>query len=98
VTSITLPDNDEVWDAVWTRLGNIVYSGYGSDKVVTMSQSDDVIKQTDVSRPSNLFVSTDDVIYLVLSNGTSVYQSTDDGLTWSRMFNVTDSWECRQVK
>ena len=28
---------------------------------------------------------------------TSVYQSTDDGLTWTRMFNITDGWECRQV-
>jgi hypothetical protein len=58
---------------------------------VTMSQSGDVIQQTNVSRPSYLSVSTDGVIYLI-SDDTSVYQSTDDGLTWSHMFNVTDGW------
>jgi hypothetical protein len=61
-----------------------------------MSQSGDVIQQTNVSQPSYLSVSTDGVIYLI-SELTSVYQSTDDGLTWSRMFNVTDGWECWQV-
>jgi hypothetical protein len=85
-----------VWDAVWTRRGNIVYSEWRKGKVVTMSQSGDVIQQTNVSQPSYLSVSTDGVIYLI-SEYTSVYQSTDDGLTWSRMFNVTDGWQCWQV-
>ena len=95
VTSIKLPDN--VYDAVWTRRGNIVYSEWRSTKVVTMSQSGDVIQQTNVSMPSYLSVSTDGVIYLISDNYKIVYQSTDDGLTWSRMFNVTDGWECWQV-
>jgi hypothetical protein len=38
---------------------------YGSGKVVTMSQSGDVIQQTNVSQPSYLSVSTDGVIYLI---------------------------------
>ena len=96
VTSIKLPDNDKVCDAVWTRRGNIVYSEYDRGKVVTMSRSGDVIQQTNVSQPRYLSVSTDGAIYLV-SYDTSVYQSTDDGLTWSRMFNVTDGWDCEQV-
>jgi hypothetical protein len=75
---------------------SIVYSEYGSGKVVTMSQSGDVIQQTNVSQPNKLSVSTDGVIY-VISEYTSVYQSTDDGLTWSHMFNVIDGWECWQV-
>ena len=97
VTSITLPNNGKVCDAVWTRRGNIVYSEWDSNKVVTMSQSGDVIQQINVSRPSYLSVSTDGVIYLISDYCTSVYQSTDDGLTWSHMFNVTDGWECWQV-
>ena len=101
VTSIKLPDNDKVdkvCDAVWTRRGNIVYGEPDRNKVVTMSQSGDVIQQTNVLllRPNCLSVSTDDVIFLI-GNYTSVYQSTDDGLTWSHMFNVTDGWRCYQV-
>jgi hypothetical protein len=46
--------------------------------------------------PGNLSVSTDGVIYLI-SEWTSVYQSTDDGLTWNHVFTVTDDRECCQV-
>ena len=97
VKSIKLPNNDKAWDAVWTRHGNIVYSEYDSGKVVTMSQSGDVIQQTNVSKPTFLSVSTDGVIYLISDNCTSVYQSTDHGVTWSHVFHVTDGWECWQV-
>jgi hypothetical protein len=96
VTSIKLPDNDTVCDAVWTQHSNIVYSELSRGKVVTMSQSGDVIQQTNISEPSHFSVSTDGVIYLI-SEWTSVYQSTDDGLTWSHMFNVTDDWQCYNV-
>jgi hypothetical protein len=96
VTSIKLHDYDKVCDAVWTRHGNIVYSEWRSKKVVTMSQSGDVIQQTNVSNPRNLSVSIDGVIYLI-SDCTSVYQSTDDGVTWSHMFTVSDGCECWQV-
>jgi hypothetical protein len=63
---------------------------------VTMSHSGDVIQHTNVLRPTYLSVSTDDVIYLI-SADTNVYQSTDDGLTWSHVFTVTDGWQCQQV-
>jgi hypothetical protein len=96
VTSIKLPDNDMVWDAVWTKRGNIVYCEWVRGKIVTMSQAGDVIQHTNVSMPTNPSMSTDDVIYFT-SAGTSVYQSTDDGLTWSRMFTVADGWQCCQV-
>jgi hypothetical protein len=42
--------------------------------------------------PARLSVSTDGVIYLISDKYTSVYQSTDDGVTWSHVFNVTDGW------
>jgi hypothetical protein len=94
--SIRLPENGMIGDAMWIQCGNIVYCEWVRGKVVTMSQSGDVIQQTNVSKPSSLSVSTDGVIYLI-SDYTSVYYSTNDGLTWSRMFNVTDVWQCWQV-
>jgi hypothetical protein len=103
VTSLATPHNDMVYDAVWTPRGNIVYTEYYRGKVVTLSQSGDVIQQTNVSHASYLSVSTDGVIYLTsLSRPnkawlSSVYQSTDDGLTWSHMFNISDDFWCNQV-
>jgi hypothetical protein len=96
VTSITLPDDDDVWDAVWTRRGNIVYSEWRSGKVVTVSQSGDVIHQTHVLDPSYLSVSTYNVTYLI-SGYKSVYQSTDEGLTWGHVFTAFKDWQCWQV-
>jgi hypothetical protein len=96
VTSIWLPNNIKVPEVVWTQNGNIIYSEKDNHKVVTMSQSGDVIRQTDAFRPWYLSVSTDGVIYLI-HNQTDVYQSTDEGLTWSHVFNVSGGWNCDQV-
>jgi hypothetical protein len=98
VKSITLSYSEIVTDAVWTRQGNIVYCKLLEDScnVKTISQSSKVIQQTNILQPSSLSVSTGNAIYLI-SAGTSVYQSTDDGLTWSRMFDVSDGWKCWQV-
>jgi hypothetical protein len=41
-------------------------------------------------------VSTDDVIYLI-DNQKDLYQTTDEGLTWSHVFNVSVGWRCDQV-
>jgi hypothetical protein len=60
-----------------------------------MSRSGDVIQHINISRPIHFSVSTDGVI--LIHTDTSVYQSTDDGLTWSHMFNVSDGWEFYQV-
>jgi hypothetical protein len=95
LTSITLPDNDKSWDAVWTPLGNIVYSDYHRRKVVTLSLSGVVIKQANISKPSYFSVFNDDAIHLI-SADTSVFQSAD-GLTWSHVFDVSDDWKCKQV-
>ena len=42
-----------------------------------------------------LSVSNDGIIFLAAE--TSVYQSTDDGISWSRVFESTDGWHCLQV-
>jgi hypothetical protein len=104
VTSLATHHNDTVHDAVWTPRGSIVYTEYNRGKVVLLSRSGDVIQQSNVSHASYFSVSTDGVIYLtslsevpVLTWLSRIYQSTDDGLTWSPMFNVSDEFWCYQV-
>jgi hypothetical protein len=94
--SIKLPANKHVAEAVWTRRSNIVYSEADSRIVVTMSRSGDVIRQTNVFKTGCLSVSTNGVIYLIHKQE-DVYQSTDEGLTWSHVFNVPLDWKYEQV-
>jgi hypothetical protein len=61
-----------------------------------MTQRGDVIAQTKTLFPTILSISTDGVIYLA-DFRTGVYQSTDDGVTWSHVFKVADGWQCVQV-
>lgn len=64
VMSFTLLKNDVVHYAVWTQRGNIVYSAVYRELFVTVSQSGDVIKQTNLSS-DYLSVSTNGVIYSI---------------------------------
>ena len=62
-----------------------------------MSESGKVITtHTRMTSPQRLSVSSDDIIYLADSK-TGVYQSTDDGVSWSLIFKSTDGWHCWQV-
>ena len=89
-------DNDKLCDATWTPRGNIVYTTY-SNKVVVMSESGKVITtHTQMTSPRCLSVSNDEIIYLA-DYKTGVYQSTDDGVSWSLVFKSTDEWNCWQV-
>ncbi len=40
---------------------------------------------------------SDNAMYV--SNGTAVYQSTDDGVTWTHVFDISEfsEWKCRQA-
>ena len=98
LSTITTTDNDKLRDATWTPRGNIVYTTFGySNKVVVMSESGQVITtHTQMKSPQYLSVSSDDTIYLADSK-TGVYQSTDDGVSWSLVFKSTDGWHCWQV-
>jgi hypothetical protein len=96
VTSINLLDGDTLLEAVWTPRCHIVYTADNSSNVVVMTQRGDVIAQTNTLVPFRLSISTDDVIYLA-DYRTGVYQSIDDGVTWSHVFNVDDGWHCVQV-
>ena len=92
--------NDSLCDATWTPRGNIVYSTCDySDEVVRMMflEADKVnFTRTGTANPRHLSVSNDDVIYLA-DYEIGVYQSTDDGVSWSLVFKLTDGWNCLKV-
>ena len=97
LSTITNKDDYELWDATWTPRGNIVYTTYHSKKVVAMSEFGKVITtSTQMTLPRYLSVSSDDIIYLA-DMETGVYQSTDDGVSWSLVFKSTEGWHCWQV-
>ena len=99
LSTITINDNDfdRLWDATWAPRGNIVYTTRYSNKVVVMSESGKIITtHTQMTSPLYLSVSSDKIIYLA-DWETGVYQSTDDGVSWSLVFKPTDGWHCRQV-
>ena len=97
LSTITTNNNDKLYDATWTPRGNIVYTTQLSNKVVMMSESGKVITtHTQMTEPRYLSVSYDNIIYLAVLK-TGVYQSTDDGVSWSLVFKSTDEWHCWQV-
>ena len=97
LSTITTNYNDKLLDATWTPRGNIVHTTFESNRVVVMSESGKVITtHTQMTEPQWLSVSNDDIIYLADSQ-TGVYQSTDDGVSWSLVFKSTDGWHCEQV-
>jgi hypothetical protein len=95
ITTLRLPiaDTGGLMDAVWTPDGNIVYATFkNSDefsRVVTMSQSSDVIALYNTTNAAQLSVSANNVVYLADATR-GIYQSLDGGLTWSFMFTLTD--------
>ena len=97
LSTVTTVNNDKLFDASWTPRGNIVYTTYDSNKVVVISESGQVITtHTQMTSPHRLSVSNDDIIYLV-DYATGVYQSTDDGVSWSLVFKPADGRQCWQV-
>ena len=97
LSTITTNNNDKLYDATWTPRGNIVYTTLYSNKVVVMSESGKVITtHKKMTSPRYLSVSSDNIIYLA-EYCKGVYQSTNDGVSWSLVFKPTDGWHCLQV-
>jgi hypothetical protein len=94
--SINLCDDDTLGNAVWTPRGHIMYAAYNTEKVVVMTRTGEVIAQTKNPAGLRFYVSPEDVIYLA-SFDRDVYQSTDDGATWTHVFEVADCSYCLQV-
>ena len=89
---------DETIDAIWTPRGNIAYTTFRSKRVVVITETGIAITQYQMTQPIRLSVSYDDIIYLA-DFLTGVYQSTDDGVSWSLVFNLTDdAYLLRAVK
>ena len=97
LSTITINEDENLLDATWTPRGKIVYSTYNTSKVVVVAESGQVIIiHTQMAGPRCFSVSNNDIIYLA-DLMTGVYQSTDDGLSWSQVFNSSDGWHCEQV-
>ena len=95
LSTITIDTNDKLHDAMWTPRGNIVYTTY-SFKVVVILESGKVMNCTSLSKPSRLHISNDDIIYVAdADNG--VYQTTNEGVSWSLTFKSPIGWKCYEV-
>ena len=78
-----------VFDAMWTPLGNIVYTLEEDGEVRVISESGK-INSYKIPRPRFLSVSNDNVIYLASWRPARVYQSADEGVSWNITFEITD--------
>ena len=98
LSTITTNVNDKLCDATWTPHGNIMYTKWKSNKIVIISDSGEVITTPlkKMTKPLYISVSNDNIIY-VADWETGVYQSIDDGASWSLVFKSTDGWHCYQV-
>ena len=94
--TITINNEDMLYDAAWTPRGNIVYTTWNSKKVMVMSESRDIIACTQMAEPRHISVSYDDIIYLA-DDKTGVYRSVDDGVSWALLFKPQDKWQLNQV-
>jgi hypothetical protein len=101
-STIALNNDYMLWDAAWTPSGNIVYTTKISEtvergRIVTITRSGAIINETKVNIGTRkLSVSVDGIIYVAHGQG-GVFQSTDDGLTWSEVFASPDNWEFVQA-
>jgi hypothetical protein len=93
-SSIKLQRNDLLKDAAWTHGENIIYTTPTS--IVTMSRSGAIISSANIEHVRSVSVSADNTIY-VACRKYGVYQSTDDGITWSHLFSSPDGFDFKQV-
>ena len=87
--------NEQIQDATWTPSGYILCATTKTKEVVVLSRNSSIIKSTRMPYPFAFSVSHD-IIYLA-DYDTGIYQSHDDGLTWSFLFNITSGWRSKQV-
>ena len=99
LSTITICDNDicVMKEAIWTPRGSIAYtvSNYDNSVVVISESCKIIAKCTQIKFAKSLSVSND-IIYLADFRGT-VFQSTDDGVSWSMVFKSTNIRRLIQV-
>ena len=101
VSTVATINSDMLWDATWTKHGNIVYTTYYGrpNKIVVMSASGKVITintSNQMSQQQFLSKSSDGTFYLA-DKEAGIYQSIDDGFSWSFVFKATSAWKCLHV-
>ena len=88
LSTITANDISNLGDATWTPQDNIMYATIGDvNKIVVISETDEEITHTHLESPGSFSISDDGIIYL--SEASGIYQSSNDGINWSRIFNYT---------
>ena len=98
LATINFSDRYLAVDATWTPRGNIIYTTTALNvKMVLMSQSAEIIAIDEPTRfPRFVSVSNDEIIYLTDYNA-DVYQSTNEGVSWSLVFSSPDYYLIREV-
>ena len=91
LATISSYNEEALLDATWTPLGNIVYTTWLKKVIVVTESGNIIIKHTHFIAPQCLSVSDDatSIIYLA-GREIGVYQSTNDGWSWSIAFNSTE--------
>ena len=101
LSTIVTINCDVLRDATWSPQGNIVYiCTSNNSKVMVISESGKVLaKHHQFAEPRCLRVSNDNIIYLTEWEK-GIYQSTDDGISWSFVFKLRDGcyhWQVIKV-
>ena len=95
VKTLTVPG--KMRDAVWLPGGNIICTTCNNRIVMTITQSSDVINETQMTNPNRLTMSSNGCTYLADSES-GVYETLDGGSTWKLLFKMPDyRWHCWQV-
>ena len=96
--TITTHENEELGDADWTPRGNIVYTTLRSSNIVVTSHNGTVLHITAHNQLTSprIFNVFNDTIYLA-DWEKGVYQSTDEGVSFDLVFELTNGWFCGQV-
>ena len=85
LSNTSISNNDKLYDAIWTRQGNIVYTTITGHKVVVMSMIGIVSTEHSNLTDARHLSTSGDAIYLA-DWGQGVYRSVDDGVSWHSLF------------
>ena len=82
-----------IHSAEWTHRGNIILTVTArSSSVLVMAEDGKIITtHPEITSPQSITVSNDGIIYIA-DYKVGVYQSTDDGVNWSLVFQSTEGW------
>ena len=84
----TIHVNGQVYDALWSPYGNYVICLTSINNIIVMLPSGHIVKSHRVARLGYFTASRHDIILLTAIDN-DVYQTEDDGITWTLMFRFT---------